>query len=715
MKKTILITGWTWYIWSHAVVAFEQAWYKTVIIDNLINSSSKTLEWIEKILGYIPDFFEIDIKNRDALEEIFKKYDFDWVIHFAWLKAFWESTTYPYMYFENNISGTMILLDIMDRYWVNNIVFSSSASVYDWSNKPPFTEDMKLGTTNPYATSKLVIENILRDYSNQKWFRSAVLRYFNLIWAHESWNLWDFPRSNHWSLASNIFDVVFWKKQKLYIYWDDFLTPDGTAIRDYIDVNDLVKWHVLAFNWLLNQKKWIWNTWNLWTWSGLSVKELIWVVEKITWEKLKTEIIARRNIDLAIPISNPTKAEKELWFKAEISTFDSMKNAYNFLLNTRKKNESTNKERVAHFVPYFDPHSWWLEMYAKEWSENYVKLWWKCLIATFSVGQKEWNRFENWYDIVVLPAFDIVHSFPFPMFWMPSFWTWLWKIRKWKADVIHTHTRFFLSSFIGWIFAKISGIPWIHIEHGSGFVVSSSSLIEKVSKWYDYSLWKWTLKNALEIITVSEACEHFVYREFWVKKTRTIYRGITPTPTTVIPSNTEINIWYVWRLVSLKWVDYLLNSFADFMQKYKWEKEIKLHIVWDGPDRKKLEKLSETLWISKNVIFYWLIPVNKVREEFLPSLHIFVNPSLQEWLPTTVIEALISWASVVATDVWWTREILRYAQFILVAPRSIRALSGAIEQTVNQINENTWSKLPVSLFSWEQTFREFGEVYNLIK
>jgi glycosyltransferase involved in cell wall biosynthesis len=151
------------------------------------------------------------------------------------------------------------------------------------------------------------------------------------------------------------------------------------------------------------------------------------------------------------------------------------------------------------------------------------------------------------------------------------------------------------------------------------------------------------------------------------------------------------------------------------MQKYTWEKKVKLNIVWDGPDRKKLEKLSESLGISKNVTFYWLIPVTKVREEFLPSLHIFINPSLQEWLPTTVIEALISWSSVIATDVWWTREILRYAQFLLVAPRSVKAISLAIEQSVNSIDTKSTSNIPVSLFSWEQTFREFWEVYNLIK
>jgi UDP-glucose 4-epimerase len=149
-------------------VAFEQAGYKTVIVDSLVNSSKNVLEGIHKVLNYTPDFYECDIRDREELENIFQKYDFFGVIHFAGLKAFGESTTYPYMYFDNNVTGTMTLLDVMDRYGVKNIVFSSSASVYDATNTPPFTEDMKLGTTNPYATSKLIIENLLKDYSKQK-------------------------------------------------------------------------------------------------------------------------------------------------------------------------------------------------------------------------------------------------------------------------------------------------------------------------------------------------------------------------------------------------------------------------------------------------------------------------------------------------------------------------------------------------------------------
>ena len=149
-------------------MAFEQAGYRTIILDNLVNSSREVLDGIHSILGYIPDFHEIDIRDGKSLEKLFSTYEFDGVIHFAGLKAFGESTTYPYMYFDNNVTGTLILLDIMDRFGVHNIVFSSSASVYDASNTPPFTEDMRLGTTNPYATSKLNIENILRDYANQK-------------------------------------------------------------------------------------------------------------------------------------------------------------------------------------------------------------------------------------------------------------------------------------------------------------------------------------------------------------------------------------------------------------------------------------------------------------------------------------------------------------------------------------------------------------------
>ncbi len=710
-QKILLITGWLGYIGSHAVVAFEQAGYKTVIVDSLVNSSKNVLEGIHKVLDYIPDFYECDIRSREEIEKIFQKYDFFGVIHFAGLKAFGESTTYPYMYFDNNVTGTMTLLDMMDRYGVKNIVFSSSASVYDATNTPPFTEDMKLGTTNPYATSKLIIENLLKDYSKQKWFRSAVLRYFNLVWAHSSGYLGDFPRSNHGSLSSNIFDVVFGKKGKLFIYGDDFPTPDGTAIRDYIDVCDLIDGHIKALEWTERYQTGIWDVWNLGTGSGLSVRELVDITEKVIGKPLPTEVIAKRVVDLAIPISNPEKAEKELGWKATRTIEESIKNTYTFLSSIRKIEKNTEKKRVLQFLPYFPPHSGWVEMYAKEWAENYVREWGECMIVTFSGWQKKKNRKENGYEVVVLPAFDIVHSFPFPMFWMPSFWSGLYRAKKWKGDIIHTHTRFFLSSFLGGIFAKYIQKPWIHIEHGSGFVVSGSKLIERVSRIYDATLGKWTLSHADEVVAVSEACEHFVRDTFGVKNVRTIYRGILPIITDIQKSGDTIDIWYVWRLVDLKWVHILLSAFAQVLETYTWDRRLRLRIIWDGPERKKLEKLAESLRLSSFVEFLGQRSIDEVRWEFLPSLHIFVNPSFQEWLPTTVIEALIAGCQVVATDVGWTREILRHASFRLIAPRSEKALSEALLETISFENSFTHS-LSTSLFVWEQTFREFREIYN---
>lgn len=710
-KKTLLITGGAWYIWSHAVVAFEQAWYNTVILDNFVNSSRDTLVWIQKILWYCPPFFECDIRDTKLLTQLFQSYEFYWVVHFAGLKAFWESTTYPYMYFDNNVTGTLTLLDVMDRFGVKNIVFSSSASVYDGSNEPPFTEDMKLGTTNPYATSKLNIEYLLKDYARQKWFHCAVLRYFNLIGAHESGYLWDFPRWNHGSLSSNIFDVVFGKKEKLYIYGDTFPTPDGTAMRDYIDVCDLVDGHISALRWCERQYEGMWDVWNLGTWKWFSVRELISATEEVVWSGIPVEIIPKRAIDLAVPISNPTKANRELGWKPKRQLVNSIQNAYSFLLHKRKREWHEKKYRVVHFLPYFPPHPGWVEMYAKEWAENYGKRGWEVLIVTFSWWQTLKNRTQDGYSIIVLPAFDIVHSFPFPMFWMPSFWLGLYQIRKWKPQILHTHTRFFLSSFLGWIIGKILGIPWIHIEHGSGFVVSSNKLIAKVSRWYDATIGKWVLQSADEVIAVSEACEHFVRDNFSVKNIRTVYRWINATSIATKPDSEYVTIGFVGRLVDLKGIHVLIEAFSQLITLNPSWKPLRLKVVWTWPEMKKLIRLVESYGLTNSVFFLWQLDSSMVRSAFLPSLDIFVNPSFQEGLPTTVIEALIAGCRVVATDVGWTREILRYAQFTLIAPHSVHALQEGIQQEIERIN--TWASrsVPASLFSWEQSFREFQEVY----
>ena len=352
-KKTILITGWTGYIGSHWVVAFEEAGYKTVIVDNLSNSSLKTLDWIEKILGYKPDFFEVDLRSTSplapliqgegdnkvnfinwekvekqfSLEEIFEKYDFDWVIHFAWLKAVWESCEKPLEYFDNNLTGSIKLFELMEKFWVKNIVFSSSATVYAPENSSPLVETMTTwNTSNPYWRTKFLIENILEDLAKFSWFRVANLRYFNPIWAHPSWEIWEDPAWIPNNLLPFIMKVATEELKQLQVFWNDYNTVDGTWVRDYIDVVDLIEGHLLAYSKL---SSWF-NIYNLWVGKWISVLEMINETEKTIWKKINYKIVERRAWDLAEVYCNPEKANKELNWKAKTSLEESIKNSWKF-------------------------------------------------------------------------------------------------------------------------------------------------------------------------------------------------------------------------------------------------------------------------------------------------------------------------------------------------------------------------------------------------
>ena len=331
MKKIILITGWTGYIWSHWVVAFEQAGYKTVIVDNLVNSSINTLDWIKKIIWYKPDFFEIDLKNKDDLEEVFKKYNFDWVIHFAGLKSPFESQEKPILYFQNNISGSINLFELMDKYSVWNIVFSSSANTYSVLNTPPIKENYLQSTTNPYWTSKFLLEKILEDLSKFSKFNVINLRYFNPIWAHSSWELWELPEWKPNNLFPFIFKVITWELKELQVFGWDYETHDWSWMRDYIDVVDLVNAHLLAYKKITKIKNnWFLDNYNVWTWKGLTVLDAIKNVENTLEKKLNYRIVERRKWDIPISFCDTTKIEKELGFKSEISLEESIKNSWNF-------------------------------------------------------------------------------------------------------------------------------------------------------------------------------------------------------------------------------------------------------------------------------------------------------------------------------------------------------------------------------------------------
>ena len=337
MKKTILITGWTGYIWSHWVVAFEQAWYKIVIVDNLSNSSLKTLDWIEKILGYKPDFFEVDLRNKEKLEEVFSKYDFDWVVHFAGLKAVWESCEKPLQYFDNNIVWSIRLFEVMEKFWVKYIIFSSSATVYDsrvyedknfsWATET----DLTWNTTNPYWTTKVILEQILRDLASFSGFRVINLRYFNPIWAHSSWEIWEDPAWIPNNLLPYIMKVAAGELEKLRVFWGDYPTIDGTWVRDYIDVVDLIEGHLNAYkNFEKVKNNWLFEVYNLWVGKGVSVLEMVEVARNVTWKEIPYEIVDRRSWDLAEVYCNPSKAKKELNWEAKISLEDSLKNSWKF-------------------------------------------------------------------------------------------------------------------------------------------------------------------------------------------------------------------------------------------------------------------------------------------------------------------------------------------------------------------------------------------------
>lgn len=329
MKKTILLTGATGYIGSHAVIAFEEAGYQTVIIDNLMNSSRDTLHGIEKILGYTPDFYEWNIGNRDFLCELFEKYSFDGVIHFAGLKAVGESCEKPFLYHSNNIWGSMVLFEVMEKYNVRKIVFSSSATVYKADNISPLQEDMSLGTTNPYGTTKLIIEYLLKDLALFSQWSVTALRYFNPIWAHPSGYIGELPSGIPNNLLPYILHVASGKRDFVRVFGDDYDTIDGTGVRDYIDVCDLVDAHVIAYE-KLDQK---YEVINIGTGKGTSVLEMIASVEKISKKTVPYQIYPRRVWDIASVYCDPSYADFYLGWKAKRTIEESIENGWKFIQN----------------------------------------------------------------------------------------------------------------------------------------------------------------------------------------------------------------------------------------------------------------------------------------------------------------------------------------------------------------------------------------------
>ena len=331
----VLVTGGLGFIGSHTCVELLNANYDVVIVDNLSNSSIDALEKIEEITSKKPKFYEYDVCDKEKIEEIFKENKIDAVIHFAGYKAVGESVSEPLKYYRNNLDSTLTLLEVMKEANCHNFVFSSSATVYGTPKELPIKEDFPLSTTNPYGTTKLMIEQILQDVSYaDKDLSIIVLRYFNPIGAHKTGLLGEKPNGIPNNLMPYIVRVADKELPILSVFGDDYDTPDGTGVRDYIHVVDLAKGHLKALEKVVNFK--VIDYYNLGTGKGYSVLDLVKTFEKVNNVKVPYKIVERRPGDIAACYADPTKAYEELGFKAEYGIEDMCKDSYNFILKNKE-------------------------------------------------------------------------------------------------------------------------------------------------------------------------------------------------------------------------------------------------------------------------------------------------------------------------------------------------------------------------------------------
>ena len=311
----ILVTGGAGYIGSHTCVELLDAGYDIVVLDNLSNSSIKCLDAVKKLTGKEFPFYEVDMLDYDAMEKVFAQNKIDAVIHFAGLKAVGESTQIPITYYHNNITGTLHLLQLMEKYDVNNLVFSSSATVYGMPKTVPITEDFPLATTNPYGSTKLMIEGILTDTqkANNK-LSVTLLRYFNPIGAHKSGTMGEDPKGIPNNLVPYIAQVAVGKRDIVHVFGSDYPTKDGTGVRDYIHVVDLALGHLKA----IEKKSDVpgVHIYNLGTGNGYSVLEIIKAYSEACGQELPYQIDPRRPGDIAECYANPKKAKDELDWEA---------------------------------------------------------------------------------------------------------------------------------------------------------------------------------------------------------------------------------------------------------------------------------------------------------------------------------------------------------------------------------------------------------------
>ena len=314
--ENILVTGGSGFIGSHTVVELLNKGYGVIVMDNLSNSSEESLRRVEKITGKKVKFYQTDIRDREGTEKIFRENKIDAVIHFAGLKAVGESCRIPLQYYENNIGGTVTLLEVMQKFGVKKIIFSSSATVYGTPEKLPLTEDCRTGgTTNPYGSTKYFLETVLTDlYKSDNEWNVILLRYFNPVGAHESGLIGEDPNGIPNNLIPYVAQVASGKLKEINVFGDDYPTPDGTGVRDYIHVVDLARGHVAALDKIVKSGVYIYN---LGTGKGYSVLDMIHAFEKACGKKLPYRIAPRRSGDVAACYASAEKARRELGWEAK--------------------------------------------------------------------------------------------------------------------------------------------------------------------------------------------------------------------------------------------------------------------------------------------------------------------------------------------------------------------------------------------------------------
>lgn len=332
MLMAILITGGAGYIGSSTCIELLNAGEEIVIADNFSNSKPAALDRIKEITGADFKFYKADMREEDALEEIFEQNDIREVIHFAGLKAVGESVEKPLMYYDNNVAGTVNLLKKMSAHGVKRMVFSSSATVYGAPKSVPIKEDFPLSTTNPYGATKLMIEDILRDVCfADKDFSAALLRYFNPIGAHQSGRIGENPNGIPNNIMPRLLNVALGKQPYMTVYGDDYPTKDGTGVRDYLHVTDLAAGHLAALNWVRKNKGA--EAFNLGTGTGYSVLDIIHALERAIGREIPFKVTPRRPGDVPECYADASKAFKVLGWKAHKNLEDMCADAWNFARN----------------------------------------------------------------------------------------------------------------------------------------------------------------------------------------------------------------------------------------------------------------------------------------------------------------------------------------------------------------------------------------------